>query len=404
MSIKISELTPKGANLQNSDLLEISESTADGYSSKSITGAEIITAAQEGLQPTLVSGTNIKTINSTSLLGSGDLEVQPTLVSGTNIKTINGNSLLGSGDLVISGGGGSLTIGTTAITSGTIGRILFEGTGNVVQESANLFWDNTNSRLGIGTASPNMSLDIRTGNVGIGVTSNAGFKLDVNGTTRVNGQISLTNGSALVYPPTASTAQEGLAIYRGASTSIKALTIGITNTDEVVFNTTSADYIFNRSGTEVFNIGGGGTSIIRTRYFGSFQQAIPTGTNINFCFGTSNTSGGQRLQFGFDSNEDSVIGLRNSSLRVRQTVSNFDFININATTGNVVIEKNASALTPIASAKLAINSTTEGFLPPRMTTTQKNAISSPAAGLVVYDTTLNKLCVYTTAWETITSV
>ena len=47
-----------------------------------------------------------------------------------------------------------ITIGTTAITSGTVGRVLFEGTGNVVQESANLFWDNTNSRLGVGTATP----------------------------------------------------------------------------------------------------------------------------------------------------------------------------------------------------------------------------------------------------------
>lgn len=195
MSIKISELTPKGANLEATDLLEISESTADGYSSKSITGAEIITASQEGMQVGLVSGSNIKTINSTSLLGSGDLEVQPTLVSGTNIKTINGNTLLGSGDLTISGGGG-LTIGTTAITSGTIGRILFEGTGNVVQESANLFWDNTNGRLGINTALPNMALDIRTGNVGIGVTSNSGFKLDVNGTARVSGAITLTDSSA----------------------------------------------------------------------------------------------------------------------------------------------------------------------------------------------------------------
>jgi hypothetical protein len=57
-----------------------------------------------------------------------------------------------------------------------------------------------------------------------------------------------------------------------------------------------------------------------------------------------------------------------------------------------------------ASAILQADSTTKGFLPPRMTTTQKNAITSPAAGLMVYDTTLNKLCVYTTAWETITSV
>lgn len=57
-----------------------------------------------------------------------------------------------------------------------------------------------------------------------------------------------------------------------------------------------------------------------------------------------------------------------------------------------------------SSSALDIESTTQGFLPPRMTTTQKNAISTPATGLVVYDSTLNKLCVYTGAsWETVTS-
>ncbi len=34
-----------------------------------------------------------------------------------------------------------------------------------------------------------------------------------------------------------------------------------------------------------------------------------------------------------------------------------------------------------------LTSTTKGFLPPRMTTTQKNAIASPATGLQVYDST-----------------
>ena len=58
-----------------------------------------------------------------------------------------------------------------------------------------------------------------------------------------------------------------------------------------------------------------------------------------------------------------------------------------------------------ASAILQSDSTTKGFLPPRMTTVQKNAIGTPAAGLVIFDTTLAKLCVYSgAAWETITSV
>jgi len=56
-------------------------------------------------------------------------------------------------------------------------------------------------------------------------------------------------------------------------------------------------------------------------------------------------------------------------------------------------------------AKLAIVSTIAGFLPPRMTSTQKTAISSPIEGLMVYDLTLHKLCVFTgSVWETVTSL
>jgi hypothetical protein len=60
---------------------------------------------------------------------------------------------------------------------------------------------------------------------------------------------------------------------------------------------------------------------------------------------------------------------------------------------------------PSASSILDAQSTTKGVRMPNMTTAQKNAIVSPAAGLMVFDTTLNKLCVYTgAAWQTITSI
>ncbi|MEP7231212.1 MAG: tail fiber domain-containing protein [Ginsengibacter sp.] len=42
--------------------------------------------------------------------------------------------------------------------------------------------------------------------------------------------------------------------------------------------------------------------------------------------------------------------------------------------------------TPTASALLDVSSTNKGLLPPRMSTTQMNAIASPASGLIIYNT------------------
>ncbi len=55
--------------------------------------------------------------------------------------------------------------------------------------------------------------------------------------------------------------------------------------------------------------------------------------------------------------------------------------------------------TPAASAQLDVSSTTKGFLPPRMDSTQRNAIASPATGLTIYNTTLKSVQVYNgTGW------
>ena len=61
--------------------------------------------------------------------------------------------------------------------------------------------------------------------------------------------------------------------------------------------------------------------------------------------------------------------------------------------------------TPDASAKLDITSTTQGLLPPRMTTVQRDAISSPAEGLVIYNTTTKGLeFKSSTGWVSLTAV
>jgi hypothetical protein len=83
-------------------------------------------------------------------------------------------------------------------------------------------------------------------------------------------------------------------------------------------------------------------------------------------------------------------------------ITNITHYGIQTTSGGAYI----NTATPNASAALQADSTTQGFLPPRMTTAQKVTLAATAAaGLMIYDTNLNKLCVYTGAgWETITSI
>jgi hypothetical protein len=72
--------------------------------------------------------------------------------------------------------------GGTGNSSYTAGSVVFSDGTNLAQNNANLFWDNTNGRLGIGTNTPTSKLDV-TGNV------NVSGALNVNGSSNVNLQI-----------------------------------------------------------------------------------------------------------------------------------------------------------------------------------------------------------------------
>lgn len=68
-----------------------------------------------------------------------------------------------------------------------------------------------------------------------------------------------------------------------------------------------------------------------------------------------------------------------------QTNSSIRIAYMFPTTGNFHFQ-NGGTYTDIPSARLAINSTTQGFLPPRMSQAQRNAIASPVTGLTLYCT------------------
>ena len=242
---------------------------------------------------------------------------QATLVSGTNIKTINSTSLLGSGNISIA-----------ANPAGTAGQIQFSD-GSAFAADSNLFWDNTNKRLGVGTASPTKTLDI-------------------NGSIRTTSDIYIQGDSKFLY----------------ANTGGGSVTVGLYFRPSA----TALDVYTNASVAATF-----GTST-RATIKGSGSTSATTSLLVQ------NSSGTELLKV----RDDGFCDIGNGNLGVSNALTYC------VSSGGLSV----GAYNINASAKLQVDSTTKGFLPPRMTTTQKNAIATPAAGLVVYDTTTNKLCCY----------
>jgi hypothetical protein len=237
---------------------------------------------------------------------------QATLVSGTNIKTVNSTSLLGSGDIAIS-----------ANPSGVSGAIQFSNGSAFASDATNLFWDDTNNRLGVGTNAPSATGHFK----GSGSTS----------------------------------ATTSLLVQNSAGrTALKVADNGVV--------TIGAD---DKSGEQLAFVGLYGTRL-RILTNSSVIDGI-TGSVIN-----------SALDF---TSNDLIL-----SSKAASTTSNVYIIPTSFTSlsGSVLV----NTTTDVASSVLTVNSTTKGFLPPRMTTTQKNAIASPATGLVLYDSTTNKLQCY----------
>jgi hypothetical protein len=95
---------------------------------------------------------------STSALTTGTL---PTSAGGTGLTSYtSGGALYTTSTTAITSGTLPVTAGGTGLTSLTAGRIPFGNGTSALANSADLFWDNTNSRLGILTNSPSTTFQI----------------------------------------------------------------------------------------------------------------------------------------------------------------------------------------------------------------------------------------------------
>jgi hypothetical protein len=70
-----------------------------------------------------------------------------------------------------------------------------------------------------------------------------------------------------------------------------------------------------------------------------------------------------------------------------------------APTDGLLVQGNVGIGTSSPQAVLDVDSVTGGFIPPRMTASQRNSISSPQDGTIVYNTTSDKLNVYSGGWK-----
>jgi hypothetical protein len=145
---------------------------------------------------------------------------------------------------------------------------------------------------------------------------------------------------------------------------------------------TTSLLVQNSAGTNLFNVRDDGTIV--------FETSI----------GFSNNS--RNIFF-----NDSVAGVYGSGVGIQAFggfgVRTFDgsaYSLAFVVTGNGNQRVGIGSTLPNASAKLDVTSTTQGFLPPRMTNTQRTSISSPAVGLMVYCTdAVEGLYVYkSTGW------
>ena len=272
-------------------------------------------------------------VNSSNQIGLGGQPVAPypvhiTAVGGYGLAVRNGTTTTKLTQV----NDGSITLGDG---SGNYASIENVGTSGLFRFTSALY----QFRIG----STNSIYIPASANVLIGTTTDAGYKLDVNGTARVSGITQIQN---IKYDLSA-----GIQYIDYTSRVI------ITSSNNSIFEIYS-----NGQGLTVDN-----SRVVSYKRFDFAQfSSNPAAGNAGVYYNTT----------------DNALRIYNGT--------NWQNILAPNSSGNVGI----GTATPNASALLDVSSTTKGFLPPRMTNAQMVAIATPAAGLVVYDTTNNKLSVY----------
>jgi len=228
-----------------------------------------------------------------NIFGNGDIRSYGALYNSSGSSGITGQAL-------ISQGSGAWTWSNVVSGSGVATRVAFWDGASSLSSNANLYWNNANSRLGIGTSSPNQSLHVA-------------------GSAQINSYLYGGDGQILV-------GQDGAAYYicAGSTAVTKPIYLGTSSTT------------FMRL---PFLSGSGNRMVIANSTGDLSTQAIPTTPETWFDFGTKiqswNSTGGfgsgKDVGIGIDPSQDFDL---NGNARLRGAIYNSS--NSAGTTGQVL--------------------------------------------------------------------
>ena len=297
--------------------------------------------------------------------------------------------------------------------SGTVNYLAkFTATGTV--GDSQVFDNGTN--VGIGTTTPDAKLEIVNTDPTLvhfkisssDATSGDVFKIDNNGLGTLTTQ---TTGIALTLNTEGATLLELNALNNPRITfnsggTYKAEIMAADSSNLLRLNSILGGIVFRANGVDAMRlhtdksltVGNGGIASHPLHVFGG--QALTSGDvdlarfqigdfNHNLGIGSiyinNYLNRGLKISGGINPSDEVEAEL---GLQLTSSASSYVPILQLKETGDVIALGNVGIgiTTPAASAKLQVESTTQGFLPPRMTAAQKNAITSPAEGLMIYQT------------------
>ena len=266
---------------------------------------------------------------------------------------------------------------------------------------------NTGGNVGIGTSAPTINLQVAGtyaqmgtldgtvdnrfistsgGNAGIfGTISNHPLVAYTNNTERMRIDTSGNVGIGTSTPDARLTVASNTAAQISASDGVVGQVVGYCAGGAIAYSGTATNHplAFLTNNTERMRIDASGNVGIGTIAPGSYGKLAVAGSGTVLSqIVSDNTGEGQLI---FNSVVAGRITVTGAFPLILQT-NNVERVRVTGE-GNVGI----ATSTPNASAILDVSSTTGGVLFPRLTTTQRDAIGSPANGLVLYNITTDKL-------------